>query len=305
VAEIVHISLLVGPPGAGKTMLAWRLATILLPLTLAEAIEVSQVWSVAGLLPREGLVRRRPFRAPHSTISEAGLMGGGSRPHPGEVSLAHLGVLFLDELPEFAPHVLDALRQPLEEGTVVVARASGSARFPSEVQLVGAMNPCRRACRSVETCACTPPERQRYLGRLSTPLLDRIDLHIEVPPVPYRELAQVGGTGSHVEESALVGARVGAARERQRARFGRGRTRVNARMSGRQLARHAVLSAVGRRLLAEAVERLGLSARAHDRVLKVARTIADLAAAAEISDEHLAEALQYRVLDRSGGERLV
>jgi magnesium chelatase family protein len=197
--------------------------------------------------------------------------------------------------------VLDTLRQPLEDGTIVVARAGGSVRFPAEVQLVGAMNPCRRACRSVETCGCTPPERQRYLGRLSQPLLDRIDLHVEVPPVPYRELARDGPTDARVEDSGAVGGRVAAARERQRARLGRGRVRVNARMSARQLARHAVPSAAGRRLLGEAVERLGLSARAHDRVLKVARTIADLAGTGEISDEHVAEALQCRVLDRAAG----
>src|SRR5262245_3642554 len=178
-----HHVLLIGPPGTGKTLLARRLPTILPPLTLGEAIEVSRVWSVAGLLPAEGLVARRPFRAPHHTVSTAGLVGGGRLPSPGEVSLAHLGVLVLDELPEFVRYVLDTLRQPLEDGTVTIARAGGSARLPAEVQLVGAMNPCRRGCRSVEACVCTPAERARYLGRLSAPLLDRIDLHVDVGPV--------------------------------------------------------------------------------------------------------------------------
>jgi magnesium chelatase family protein len=290
-----HHVLLIGPPGTGKTLLARRLPTILPPLTLGEAIEVSRVWSVAGLLPAEGLVTQRPFRAPHHTVSTAGLVGGGRLPSPGEVSLAHLGVLFLDELPEFGPHVLDTLRQPLEDGTVTIARAGGSVRLPAEVQLVGAMNPCRRGCRSVEGCVCTPAERARYLGRLSAPLLDRIDLHVDVGPVaPDGAPRRPGGES----ESAAVRLRVAHARERQRARFERGRGRVNARLGPRQLASDCPLSAAGRELLTRAAARLGFSARAHDRVLKVARTIADLAGAEPIAVEHLAEALAYRTLDR-------
>jgi magnesium chelatase family protein len=289
-----HNLLLIGPPGTGKTLLARRLPGILPPLTLGEAIEVSRVWSVAGLLPAEGLVTRRPFRAPHHTVSAAGLVGGGRGPHPGEVSLAHLGVLFLDELPEFAPHALDTLRQPLEDGAVTVARVGGAVRLPAEVQLVGTMNPCRRGCRSVDGCACTPGERARYLGRLSAPLLDRIDLHIDVGPV----MPETSISGDGAPESAAVQQRVTCARERQRARLGRGPVRVNARLTPRQLLRHCPLSPAGRALLARAAARLGFSARAHDRVLKVARTIADLAGADAIAVEHLAEALAYRTLDR-------
>ncbi|HEY7139802.1 MAG TPA: YifB family Mg chelatase-like AAA ATPase [Methylomirabilota bacterium] len=290
-----HHVLLIGPPGTGKTLLARRLPTILPPLTLGEAIEVSRVWSVAGLLPAEGLVTRRPFRAPHHTVSAAGLVGGGRVPHPGEVSLAHLGVLFLDELPEFGPHVLDTLRQPLEDGVVTVARAGGVVRLPAEVQLVGAMNPCRRGCRSVDGCACPAGERARYRGRLSAPLLDRIDLHVEVGPVAPDGPSP--GDAMPVE-SAAAQQRVARARARQRARLGRGPVRVNARLTPRQLARHCPLPPAGRDLLARAAARLGFSARAHDRVLRVARTIADLAGADAIAVEHLAEALAYRTLDR-------
>jgi magnesium chelatase family protein len=290
-----HHVLLIGPPGTGKTLLARRLPTLLPPLTPDDAIEVSSIWSVAGLLPPEGFVTRRPFRAPHHTVSPAGLVGGGRPPHPGEVSLAHLGVLFLDELAEFAPYALDTLRQPLEDGVVTLARVGGSVRLPAEVQLVGAMNPCRRGCRSVLVCACTPGERARYLGRLSAPLLDRIDLHVDVGPMGPEGLAIDDVAPS---ESAAVQRRVVRARARQAARLGHGSVRINARMTPRQVARYCTLAAAGRELLARAAARLGLSARAHDRILKVARTIADLAEADAIAVEHLAEALVYRTLDR-------
>lgn len=283
-----HNVLLVGPPGTGKTLLARRLPTILPPLTLEEAIEVSGIWSVAGLLPPEGLVTRRPFRAPHHSVSPAGLIGGGRPLHPGEVSLAHRGVLFLDELPEFAPYTLDTLRQPLEDGVVTVTRAGATLRLPAEIQLVGAMNPCRRGCRSLAACTCTPGEQARYRGRLSAPLLDRIDLHVEVGPVepPGRRVAKCA------DESAAIRERVVRARERQEARLGPGG--MNARMGLRELARDAALPAAGHGLLARAREHLGLSARGLDRVLRVARTVADLAGAGEVSAEHLAEALAYR-----------
>jgi len=289
-----HNALLIGPPGVGKTMLARRLPSILPPLTSEETTEVSAIWSVGGLLNGRSLLRTRPFRAPHHTVSVAGLIGGGGPPHPGEVTFAHRGVLFMDELPEFQQHVLEALRQPLEDGHVTVARAAGLVDFPARFQLVAAANPCRRGCPSLDRCLCTPGERSRYLGRLSRPLLDRLDLHVELPT-----LTQAAMRGEDREESsATVRERVLRARDRQRARYQGTALRVNAELTARQLRRLCPVAAEAAQLLDAAMDRLGLSARGHDRVLKVARTIADLEGAQTISAVHCAEAIQYRSLDR-------
>jgi magnesium chelatase family protein len=276
-------------------MLARRLTGLLPPLADDEVLEVSTIWSVAGLLARRGaLMSARPFRAPHHTVSVAGLVGGGRPPHPGEVTLAHRGVLFMDELPEFQQHVLESLRQPLEDGTVSIARASGVSQFPARFQLIAAANPCRRGCASLDNCVCTPGERERYLGRISGPLLDRIDLQVELPAVGGAEFAD----GALGEDTATVRARVALARQRQRERLGPSSARLNAELTPRQLRRLGAVAPEGHRLLTTAMTRLGLSARGHDRALKVARTIADLAGSQTVDAEHCAEALQYRGLDR-------
>jgi magnesium chelatase family protein len=292
-----HNLLLIGPPGAGKTMIARRMTTILPALSREEALEVTKIHSAAGLLAERALVATRPFRAPHHTISTGGIFGArADTGAPGELVLAHHGVLFLDELPEFRRDVLEGLRQPLEERRLTLARAGWRVVYPARTMLLAAMNPCACGFRGDPThvCRCTPHQLHQYQARLSGPLLDRIDLHVEVAPVRYRELS----TEAAAEPSATVRARVVMARERQRFRLAARRLACNAEMGSRELRQHAQPDAAGATLLERAMARLGLSARAYTRILKVARTIADLAAAEKVAAEHVAEAIQYRALDR-------
>ena len=293
-----HNALMVGSPGSGKTMLARRVPTILPPLSSDEALETTKIHSVSGELQSEhGLLATRPFRAPHHTISDAGLCGGGAHPSPGEISLAHNGVLFLDELPEFQRRVLEVLRQPMEEGNITISRAQSTVTYPAQFMLIASMNPC--PCGHLNDpnreCVCTPSQVQRYLGKISGPLMDRIDLHVEVTPVDFDDMSADRSGAS----SESIRKRVMKARSQQEERFCDGKVHCNAQMGAQAVQSHCELDEAGTNLLRTATDRLGLSARGYTRILKVARTVADLEQASQIQPNHVSEAIQYRSLDRS------
>lgn len=292
-----HNLIMIGPPGAGKTMLAQRLPTILPDLAFEEAIETTKVYSVTGLMPSEStIITTRPFRSPHHTISDAGLIGGGHIPRPGEVSLAHNGVLFLDELAEFKKNVLEVLRQPLEDGKVTIARATTSITYPARFMMVGAMNPCPCGYRTdpKHECTCTYGDIRRYRSKISGPLMDRIDIHIEIPAVRYRDLSIIAPG----ESSEVIRSRVSKAREVQVSRFKGKNIYFNSQMASRHIKKYCGVDQDSQRLLEQAIDKLGLSARAYNRILKIARTIADLEGKENILSHHIAEAIQYRTLDR-------